>query len=69
MTSKTNKKNIEHLTSLDVIRLLKDRRATFSDYGEGIGKLLKYKNKVYYQEGDKFYVSHECKGGKKLKNE
>ncbi len=52
----SNKKNIEYLTTLDVIRAIRDKRATLINYGEGIGKLLHYKNNKYYQDGDKFYM-------------
>ncbi len=59
-------KNIEYLTTLDVIRAIRDRRATITDYGEGVGKLLDFKNKVYYQDGDKFYRIHKEEMTKKL---
>ena len=50
-------KKTEHLTTLDVINLIREKRATIQDYGEGVGKLLTYQNEIYYQSGDKFYLN------------
>ena len=50
------KENTEYLTTLGVIRAIRDRRATLTNYREGIGILLNYKNNKYYQEGDRFYM-------------
>ena len=51
------KDKLERLTTIEVVNLIVNKKAKIQDYGEGVGKLLNYQDKVYYQEGDKFYLN------------
>ncbi|MEK6883826.1 MAG: hypothetical protein AABY22_29625 [Nanoarchaeota archaeon] len=48
-------KNLETLTFMEVVSLIVEKKAIIKNYGEGVGRLLVYEDKIYYQNKNRFY--------------